>query len=138
MTARCRTVLVLEDTPSRVRWLGDLCQRHGATLVATSTVRRFLSEIATIQPPCVVVLDHDLGGYSMPVSLQDADGLDGMDAVQAMPPTLARFLIWSTNHTEAPRMAASLRSRGYSWVVQASWAEERELIESTLHDWLTD
>lgn len=134
-----KIVLCLEDTPSRVRWLEAIAKEYGATVHATASVKTFLELCQTHgEQELTFVLDHDLGGYSMPVSLQDADGLDGLDAVEQMPVFVAPVLIWSTNATEAPIMEDTLKKRGYSTVARLAWAAgDRDEILAQLREWLT-
>jgi CheY-like chemotaxis protein len=115
-----KIVLCLEDTPSRVRWLEAIAKEHGAVVHFTDNVKFFLELCrAHSAAELTIVLDHDLGGYAMPVSLQDADGLDGIDAVQQMPVLGAPVLIWSTTTPRHRRWkrpcasAATLRSRDF-------------------------
>jgi CheY-like chemotaxis protein len=133
-----KIVLCLEDTPSRVRWLEAIAKEHGAVVHFTDNVKFFL-ELCRVHSAAelTIVLDHDLGGYAMPVSLQDADGLDGIDAVQQMPVLGAPVLIWSTNHTEAPKMEETLRERGYSTIARFPWASNRDEMAAQLHEWLS-
>jgi CheY-like chemotaxis protein len=139
VTAKPKIILCLEDTPSRVRWLEGIAKKHGATVYATAWVTRFLEacRAQSAVAELTIVLDHDLGGFSMPVSLQDADGLDGIDAVEQMPLLVAPVLIWSTNHIEAPRMEETLRFRGFSTVVRMPWSSDRDDMAAQLHEWLS-
>lgn len=133
-----KIVLCLEDTPSRIRWLEVIAKEHDAVVHFTDNVRFFLDLCRTHSAAeLTIVLDHDLGGYSMPVSLQDADGLDGIDAVEQMPVLGAPVLIWSTNLTEAPRMEKVLRERGYSTIARLPWAGDRAEMAAQLHEWFT-
>jgi hypothetical protein len=134
-----KIVLCLDGTPSRVRWLEALAGAYGATVHATASVKAFLDLCrAHKAAELTLVLDHDLGGYSMPVSVQDADGLDGYDAAQKMPVLGAPVLIWSTNETEVFWMEDALKERGYSTVVRIPWsAGNRDEIAAQLHEWLT-
>lgn len=138
MTSKRKIILCLEDTPSRVRWLETLAKEYKTTVYYQSSVRAFLDLCNTYkEADLTIVLDHDLGGFSMPMSLQDADGLDGIDAVEQMPVFVAPVLIWSTNDTEAPRMEETLRKRGFSTVVRIPWTSDRIKMAAQLHKWLT-
>jgi hypothetical protein len=134
-----KIVLCLDGTPSRVRWLEALAGAYGATVHATPLVKTFLELCqAHRAAELTIVLDHDLGGYSMPVSMQDPDGLDGYDAAKMMPVLGAPVLIWSTNETEVFWMEDALKERGYSTVVRIPWsAGNRDEIAAQLHEWLT-
>lgn len=133
-------ILVLEDSAARLGWLRDLAKQYDVPVHSTDHVRKFL-RICTTFADCAlcVVLDHDLGGYQMPVSLQDSDGLDGLDAAERMPlfETLTKrpVLIWSTNHLEAPKMEETLMARGYTHVERLAWADEQAAIERRLREW---
>jgi len=139
MIAKQKIVLCLEDTPSRVRWLEAIAKEHDAVVYATSLVSVFLSLCQTCSAEeLTIVLDHDLGGHAMPVSFQDSEGFDGVDAVEQMPVLLAPVLIWSTNHLEAPKMEETLRKRGYSTIARLPWsAGNRDEMAAQLHEWLS-
>ncbi len=142
-----KVVLCLEDTESRIRWLRQICESYGCALYATPLVKEFLSLCemhGTSSTVKAVVLDHDLGGYSMPVSLQDPDGLDGIDAVERMPVLGVPVLVWSSNDVESPRMEQLLGERGYREVERKPWyynqrasQEDRDEIAALLRGWLS-
>jgi CheY-like chemotaxis protein len=138
---RAKVVLCLEDTESRIVWLRDVARHYGATVHATARVKEFLllCQNHAVADVKAIVLDHDLGGFSMPVSLQDPDGLDGLDAAERIPATVshAPVLVWSSNDEEAPRMAQILRGRGFLTVARMPWYGERSDIAAKLHDWLS-
>src|SRR5262245_10158676 len=103
-----KVVVVLEDSDVRVQWLRDLMEPLGFEVRAHDHVQQFLRLVKDAGIRLTgVVLDHDLGGYRMPISLQDGDGLDGLDAAEKMPATVPT-LVWSTNHIEAPKMVETL------------------------------
>lgn len=135
-----KIVLCLEDTPSRVVWLEGIAKEHGAVVHSSSSVKTFLALCKLCRDfgevEVTFVLDHDLGGYAMPVSMQDSDGLDGMDAVEQMPELLAPVLVWSTNHIEAPRMEETLRKRNFTIVARMPWSNDRTEMAEQLHAWL--
>ena len=133
-------ILVLEDSAARLGWLKDLAKEYDVPVHATDHVRKFVRICETFADYALcIVLDHDLGGYQMPVSLQDSEGLDGLDAVERMPLHEALqkspVLIWSTNHLEAPKMEEMLGARGFTQVTRLAWADERQAIERRLREW---
>jgi hypothetical protein len=134
-----KVVLCLEDTESRIRWLRGICDSYGCTLHSTPLVCEFLllCQRHVSSDVKAIVLDHDLGGYSMPVSLQDPDGLDGIDAVEQMLVLTAPVLIWSSNDVESPRMERLLGERGYTEVSRQAWYGDRDEIAATLRSWLS-
>lgn len=137
MTTRPKIVLCLEDTPSRVTWLEGIAKEHGAVVHSSPLVKTFLALCAEHgAAELTIVLDHDLGGYAMPVSFQDPDGLDGIDAVEQMPVFVAPVLVWSTNHLEAPKMVETLRKRGFTSVARIPWSSNRAEMAEQLHVWL--
>lgn len=130
-------IIVLEDTPSRIEWLKRTVEPFGIMVLHSPLVRVFLELVERHEPIVGVVLDHDLGGYSMPVSLQDPEGLDGVDAVEQVTKVInTRFLVWSSNHEEAPRMEAILRQRGATLVDRASWGANRPGVHETITRWI--
>jgi len=134
-----KVVLCLEDTESRIRWLREIAKSYDATVHSTALVKEFLTlcQMHSKSDVRAIVLDHDLGGYSMPVSLQDSDGLDGIDAVERMPFINAPVFVWSSNDQEAPRMHQLLRGRGFDPVEQKPWYGDREEIAATLRAWFS-
>lgn len=132
-----KVVLVLEDTESRIRWLREIATSYGLAVHSTAIVNDFIglceahssrSEVKAI------VLDHDLGGYLMPVSLQDPNGHDGVDAVERMPALAVPVLIWSSNDEESPRMQRLLEGRGFI-AVRMPWYGDRDAISKQLREW---
>jgi hypothetical protein len=73
----------------------------------------------------------------MPVSLQDSDGLDGIDAVERMPVMTTPVLVWSSNDDESPRMEQLLRGRGFPEVSRNPWHGDRDEIADKLREWLS-
>jgi len=132
-----KIVLCLEDTPSRIQWLTDIAVQYGAVVYATPMVNIFLDLCREhAEAELTIVLDHDLGGYSMPVSLQDSDGLDGMDAATLMPVMAAPVLIWSSNNIDAEMMEKTLSQRGFLMVVRMPWYGDKVAIEEQIREWL--
>lgn len=139
MSDKAKVVLVLEDTPSRINWLRERATSYGATVHSTAIVKEFLTlyQMHAKSDVRAIVLDHDLGGYLMPVSFQDPDGLDGIDAVEQMPFINAPVLIWSSNDDESPRMEQLLRGRGFNPVSRQPWYGDRDAIYATLRQWFS-
>jgi len=123
-------ILLLEDTEDRVKWLRPICEARGAELVVAARVNEFIRTCREhmLSDVRALVLDHDLGGYAVPTTLQDADGLDGLDAVEQMPILQAPVIVWSSNDQESPKMVSRLRERGFITVERMPWYDDRNKI----------
>lgn len=90
--------LVLEDDPTRVRWLRRIAP--ALAIDHEAEVEPFL-ERSRERRYELVILDHDLGG-----------GLDGRTAATFLDARGAPIVVWSQNELRAEDMRAILASRG--------------------------
>lgn len=121
MTDTRKSVLILEDTPSRVEWVQE--NFPTVEVVWKTTVADFLQ--ALISSSCdfsLIVLDHDLGANPLDMAMgrktkdafHDINGHSGTHAVNRMPLCQeVPILIWSGNFEKATLMEKTLRQRGF-------------------------
>ncbi len=131
-------VLLLEDSTYRVEWLNSLCLSRGVRVVHARKVVDFVSLCREhmLSDVRAIVLDHDLGEGAMPLTLQDVDGFDGLDAAERIPAIPAPVLVWSSNDNDSPRMVEALRKQGFAQVVRRPWYGDRKEIAQIVMGWL--
>lgn len=119
-----KVILVLEDHPSRIKWLQYACPAF--EVIWTSGVDDFLSDYEHyIQPGkrelAAVIMDHDLGISVFESAIHDGEddwGLNGMDAARRLDVSIkVPIIVWSINGHRAPGMVELLKNRGF----EAEW-----------------
>ncbi len=145
-----QTVVVLEDSPERVKWLRANTE---ARVVWAKTVQE-LHAALTKEAPDLVILDHDLGEADMappapddppfPPDYADGEfesmvrrgvwksgdlhGQDGRDACRTMRLPGCHVLVCSVNPITAPVMVEILQRRG----ILAWWVPFHSVMASTV------